>query len=232
MRVAPKVEMLEIASGMGHVNLTITWDENHLVLVDAGFPGQAEAIVQAITDAGFHAASLTDIIITHQDMDHIGCVLDLQRFAPSVRILAHEEEAPYLDGRATPIKLAAMLAQYDSLPADRKAWCDRMRDGYANRKLNVTETLRDKTILPLCGGIEVVHTPGHTPGHIALFLRESHIMVCGDAANIHDGQLTGPNPAHTYDMALGLQSFDKIKAFDMYGAVAYHGGYISMEPLQ
>ena len=53
MRIANNVEMLEI-SGMGSVIYPVLiWDDDNLVLIDAGFPDQKDAVVQAITDAGF-----------------------------------------------------------------------------------------------------------------------------------------------------------------------------------
>ena len=67
--------MLEI----GGVNLVLAWDENNLVLIDTGFPGQTDDIVKAIANAGFKAKELTHIIITHQDWGHIGCLMDLQK---------------------------------------------------------------------------------------------------------------------------------------------------------
>ena len=198
MKIANNAAMLEI-QGMGSIiNLTLTWGGDQLVLIDTGFPGQTDSIVQAIRDTGFSAGSITHIVLTHQDMDHVGCALDLLQLSPAAQVLANVDEAPYIDGRMTPIKLAAMLENYDALPAGQKEFCDRMKSGYANRKIHVTQTVRDGEVLPICGGIEVIHTPGHTPGHICLYLKESGILVGGDAVNIADGEIIGPNPQHTY----------------------------------
>jgi len=227
MKLSNNIELLEI--GNSRVNLVLTWDEKNLVLIDTGFPGQTDDIVKAVKNAGFSVEALTHIIITHQDWDHIGCLTNLQRLAPSAKIIAHEEEAAYIDGRKTPIKLAAKLEQYDSLPQDQRERCDQQKEFYGSQSISITETVSDGSILPICGGIEVVHTPGHTPGHIMLYLQESCIMVCGDGANIANGQITEPNPVHTYDMPLALLSLEKMKSYDMSGIVAYHGGYISLK---
>ena len=230
MKIAENVTMFDIkfAGNGSFVHPVLVWGGGHLVLIDAGFPGQTEAIIQAIVDAGFRAEDLTEIILTHQDIDHVGCVLDLLKYALTAKVLAHEKEAPYIDGRETPIKLATMLKNYDSLPDDRKAWCDKLKVEFANLQIPISQTLTDGELLPICGGIEVVYTPGHTPGHICLFLRDSRIMVGGDAVNIADGQLTGPNPQNTYDMELGFQSFEKIKSFNPSGVVSYHCGYLKL----
>ena len=63
MKLSSNVEMLEV----GHINLVLAWDENNLVLIDTGFPGQTDAIVKAVANAGFSVESLTHTIITHQE---------------------------------------------------------------------------------------------------------------------------------------------------------------------
>ena len=225
MRIAEYAAMLELARPNGAIYPTLAWDESALVLIDTGFPGQADALVSAIAAEDFRAEEVTHIILTHQDIDHIGCLPDLLQLAPSARVIAHAEEAPYIDGRKTPIKLAMLLENYDHLPDQMKQFCDQLRAGFANRRVAIGQTVGDGEVLPMAGGIEVVHTPGHTPGHIALFLRQSGIVITGDAANIADGQLTGPNPQHTYDMTQGMRSFEKLKAYDCSGVVAYHCGF-------
>jgi len=231
MRIASNVALLPVG-GPKAVNLVLIWDENNLVLVDAGFPGQAEMITKAIIDEGFSVENLTHLIITHQDLDHVGCVPDLQKLAPDIKVLAHVEEAPYIDGRKTPIKLAARLAEYDTLSDEMRERCDWWKEYYADNKITITETLQDGTVLPIGGGIEVIHTPGHTPGHIVLHLQESGIIICGDAVNIKDGQLTGSNPVHTFDMAQSDESLEKIKSFNPSGIVAYHGGFLRLEDIE
>jgi len=228
MRITEQAAMLELARPNGAIYPTLAWDESSLVLIDTGFPGQAEALVGAITAEGFRAEDITHIILTHQDIDHIGCLPELLRLAPSAQVVAHAQEAPYIDGRKTPIKLAALLENYDRLSKQMKGFCDQLQAGFANRRVAVGQTVEDGETLPLAGGIEVVHTPGHTPGHIALFLRRSRIMVAGDAANIAEGQLAGPNPQHTYDMAQGMRSFERLRAYSCQGVVSYHCGLLRM----
>ena len=235
MRIAENVELLSVPVNRPDVemtlHMTLTWDDANLVLIDAGIPGQAEDIAKAIAAAGFDAKKLTHIIITHQDMDHIGSVADMQKMAPNAKILAHHEEAPYMDGRKMPIRLATMLEGYDSCPAEIKERINQTKQAYeaGEMTLKIDQELADKEVLPICGGIEVVHTPGHMPGHIALFLQESGTMVCGDAANIADGAISGPNPVHTSDMEMGMQSVEKIKQYPLKGIVAYHGGYLQIK---
>ena len=230
MKLAQNIALLPISrEGMGKLNLVLAWDEKNLVLVDAGLPGQTDDIAKAIADEGFKAEDLTHIIITHQDWDHLGCVADLQKLAPNLKVVAHVDEAPYLDGRTVPIKLAARLEQYDSLPAEQRVFIDRWKDMQENSPITVHEQVQDRQLLPICGGIEIVHVPGHTPGHIAVCFKESRIIVCGDAANISGGEIVGSNPIHTHDMNQAEESLNKIKGCNLSGIVAYHTGFLSLE---
>ena len=231
MKLAKNVALLPIKNGEGgdRFSLTLTWDDNNLVLVDAGFPGQTDEIVQAIADEGFNAENLTHIIITHHDWDHVGCVPDLQKISPNLRIIAHVDEAPYLDGRELPIKVAARLKEYDSLPEDTRSFFDSWKESYENNPIYVTDQVKDGEMLPICGGIELIHVPGHTPGHIVAYLHESRIMICGDAANVDSGRLVGANPIHTQDLELADKSLEKIKAYDVTGYIAYHTGYLPIK---
>ena len=230
MKLAQNIALLPISrEGMGKLNLVLAWDDKNLVLIDAGLPGQTDDIVKAIEDEGFQAANLTHIIITHQDWDHIGCVRDLQKIAPALRVVAHIDEAPYIDGRTVPIKLAARLTEYDTMTEEQKAGIDRWKDMHENFPITVHEQVQDGQVLPICGGIEIAHVPGHTPGHIAVYLKESRIIVVGDAANIKDGEVVGSNPIHTYDMKQADESLGKIKECDLNGVVAYHTGFLTLK---
>ena len=228
MKLAKNVALLPIGrEGAGKLNLVLAWDESHLILIDAGVPGQTDAIAKAIADQGFRAEDLTHIFITHQDWDHVGCVNDLKKLAPSLKVVAHTYEAPYIDGRVQPIKLAARLEQYDSMSQEQQEMVDSWKHIYANSPIPVTDPVQDGQVFPICGGIEIVHVPGHTPGHIAVYFQESKIIVVGDAANIKDGKLVGSNPVFTHDMALADKSVDKIKGYDLSGIVTYHTGFLS-----
>jgi len=235
MKIAENAAMLPLVVNIPDremtLHMTLAWDESNLVLIDVGMPEQAQAIAQLIADAGFDAKNLTHIIITHQDMDHIGSTLDLLKIAPNAKLLAHCDEAPYMDGRKTPVRLAGLLERYDTFPPEAQEQIDEYKRSIEDGefRLKIDQELTDKEVLPICGGIEVVHTPGHMPGHIALFLQKSRIMVCGDAANIEDGKISGPNPVHTPDMEMGMQSVEKIKGYPLAGIVAYHGGFLEIK---
>jgi glyoxylase-like metal-dependent hydrolase (beta-lactamase superfamily II) len=229
MKLAKNVALLPITrEGMGAVNLVLAWDDKHLVLVDAGLPGQIDEIKDAIANEGFRAENLTHLILTHQDWDHLGCVSDFLNLAPNLQVIAHEKEAPYIDGREMPIKLSGRLERYDELTEAERASTDWWRNLYENSPIKITLQVQDGHTLPICGGIKLVHVPGHTPGHLAVYFQESRIIVCGDAANLNEGKIVGSNPIYTQDMALAEKSLEKIKSHDISGIVTYHTGFLAL----
>src|SRR5919112_9760 len=108
MRIAEGVYVLPIPRGSrgadGFLNLTLIVDEeNGNTLVDAGLPGQAEAIGAALVEAGIGVRDLSRIIFTHQDLDHVGSGAALVRQSDA-RVLAHPADAPHIDGSQRPLK--------------------------------------------------------------------------------------------------------------------------------
>jgi len=225
MRVAENVEMLEVKHGTSVYNLTLTWDDNHLVLFDTGVPGMTEAIKTEIKKTGHKMEDLTDIILTHQDVDHVGSCKEILKLAPKAKVYAYEVEVPFIDGSKTPTKLTGLLAKGDSLTEKEVGFKNMLSAGFKNSAVTIDEILTDGQVLDIAGGIEVIFTPGHTPGHASFLLKESKIIVAGDAANISDGQLIGSNPAMTFDMEQAQNSLEKIKSYDASGVIAYHSGF-------
>ena len=229
MRLADGVEVLELPMrsfrGQSIIYPTLTWDDDTVVLVDAGFPSQLQQIREGIVRAGVSFDRLNKVIITHQDIDHIGSLPDIIRESShDIDVLCHEEEKPYIEGRKPLIKMnrERISKMVGSLPEEQR---QQMEALFANPpKANVTMAVADGEFLPYCGGITVIFTPGHTPGHICLYLNQSKILVSGDALVAADGELQGPNPRSAYDIDTALKSLKKLTQYDIKTVICYHGG--------
>ena len=229
MKISKNIALITLGRQAGSdMSLVLVWDDLNLVLIDAGVPGQTEQIVTAISELGFKAENLTHMIITHQDFDHVGCVVDLKKLAPNMQVIAHAEESPYIDGRKLPIKLETRLAEYDNLLNVDKTFVDAWKNMYEKNPIPIDYEVHDGEVFDICGGLEFVHVPGHTPGHIAVYLMESRIIVCGDAANIKDGVVVGSIPIYTQDIEAANESLKKIVGYELNGLIAYHGGYLKL----
>lgn len=205
------------------IHPTLIWDDASAV--DAGMPGMGASIISEILQAGVPLERLRSIIVTHQDIDHYGSVSELlQSLAQPINVYAHETDAPYLDGRKHPIKLDLQLVgeRLKQLPEPVRTQVEAM---CANPpKIHIDTLLTDGQELPLCGGITVIHTPGHTPGHMSLYITKSRALVAADALECENGILKGPNRHNTPDLAGAIQSLEKLLAFQIDRIICYHGG--------
>lgn len=231
MRVAEGVEALDLTmefmGGPSVIHPTLVWDDHDVILIDTGMPGQFEALAEACNRAGAPLERLTRIILTHQDIDHIGGLPDLlEALDHDVEVLAHPLDRPYIEGEKTPIKMnpERMAERLKDLPADRRAQVEALMKSPPHAR--VDRTIDDGDELPYCGGIAVIHTPGHTPGHVSLYLKRSRTLVTGDAMVSEGGRLQGPRPAVTPDMEAATRSLGKLARLDVDKAVTYHGGVV------
>jgi glyoxylase-like metal-dependent hydrolase (beta-lactamase superfamily II) len=71
--------------------------------------------------------------------------------------------------------------------------------------------------------LEIIETPGHTPGHISVLDPAGGVLVTGDALNGADGGVAGPNPDFSEDMELANASVGKLAEFDYEVALFGHG---------
>jgi glyoxylase-like metal-dependent hydrolase (beta-lactamase superfamily II) len=237
MKIAKGLEVLVIrkegVTGSGDMHPTLIFDDNDIILVDTGLPGQLNKIKVEMEKAGVAFAKLDRVIITHQDMDHIGSLADIVKESNNeVKVLSHNEEKPYIQGDKRPIKMtpermAQIELQMNALPEDKR---NEMKAMYSGIKANVDITVKNEEELSYCGGIVVIHTPGHTPGHISLYIKQYKALVTGDAMNVINGQLVGPNPQHTYNMAEAQNSLKKFTKYDIDTVICYHGGVFTDNP--
>ena len=229
MKIADGVEMLELEMNMmGHSSIiqpTLLYDDHHAVLVDVGVPGQLGAIKVAMEKAGVSLNRIDAVILTHQDIDHIGSIQDvLQAVGKPIEVYAHAEDKPYIEGEKEPIKMTRerVSQMLSRMPEEVREQAEAMLLNPPTAK--VTKMVSDGEILPICGGIEVIFTPGHTPGHISLYHQPTKTLITGDATVSQDGEILGPNPQATLDMQQALESQKKFTSFDIARVICYHGG--------
>ncbi|MDU0200595.1 MBL fold metallo-hydrolase [Paenibacillus sp. MAH-36] len=230
MRIAEGIDMLSLNLGPMTIHPTILYDKESWVLIDTGMPGSAPAIRELAKQAGVLNVPLRSIILTHQDIDHVGGLPEfLAAEDESPIVYAHEDDKDVINGekpmiKVSPERLTALLAQLPEV----------IRNQFEQTFLypshpNVESTIADGETLPIAGGLTVIHTPGHTPGHVCLYHHASKTLIAGDAIVVENGELMGPRAAVTPDMEEALRSLKKLLAFDIVNVICYHGGYFQGE---
>ncbi len=156
--------------------------DDGLTLVDVGSDKAVESLLSAIAESGRNPEDLNRIVLTHAHPDHVQGAPAL-RERTGTRILIHAADAAWLSGGRVPTggRSSPAARRFDQLPAAH--WTPFKPDA----------TLEDGELIAGSGGLRVIHTPGHSPGHIALLHESTRTVLVGDAV-FHTGKL-GYGPA-------------------------------------
>lgn len=231
MKVADGVFLLDISGTLlgqpRTIHPTLLVEGDTVFLVDTGYPGQLPQLREAVEQEGVSFEKISKVILTHQDIDHIGGLSAILRELPGpIEVLAGEDEKAYIQGDKRPHKLAQLEDNLATQPEERKAFYEKLRDGFQHSYVHVDATLADGEILPYLGGIRIISTPGHTLGHICLYVIRSKTLIAGDTLQVQEGRLTLTAPAINYDQGLYRMSIEKLTGYDIREVICYHGGQV------
>lgn len=211
--------MAEIVPGFHQVddrfvNIYLAADaDGGLVAFDAGLARSgAKRVLAAIEALGKQPADLTHILITHTDMDHTGGAAALKA-ATGALVCASRIEAEAMARGTTSRKLPG-LAGVLLKPMEWLA---------PTPAVAVDRVLADGDVVPVLGGVRVIATPGHTPGHTSYFIPNMGVLVAGDSLNATSGALRfDPAPVH-WSYAEGLRSVQTQAGLGASVVVCGHG---------
>jgi glyoxylase-like metal-dependent hydrolase (beta-lactamase superfamily II) len=194
---------MEIAPGVHAVRLLSVFafliPEPRMTLIDTGLIGSGRSVRRYVKRIGRSMDELDQIICTHAHPDHIGAVRELAA-EREVEVLMH--------------------------PADLSGLSVRLRDAVANRNRGQllayltrhpgdATPIEDGQLLPMLGGLQVIHTPGHTPGSICLYAGQQKLLFVGDALQVIRGRVTFASSVFSEDLPLAKASVGRLAALDV-----------------
>jgi glyoxylase-like metal-dependent hydrolase (beta-lactamase superfamily II) len=168
-------------SRLGFVNAYLVREDDGLTVIDTMIGGSAGKIIASAESIG---APIVRILLTHAHADHIGSLDVLKERSPDAEVIISTRDA-------------RLLAKDMSLDPDEPV--DKLRGGYPG-----AETKPDRTVDPgdRVGSLEVIATPGHTPGHVALLDARDRTVYCGDVYSTIGGVATSAKLNPLFPLAL------------------------------
>ncbi|MGH7760029.1 MAG: MBL fold metallo-hydrolase [Candidatus Dormibacteraceae bacterium] len=148
------------------INCYVVQEEDGLTLVDSTISSPAEGIAALVTRLG---KQLRRVALTHAHGDHVGGVAGIRQMFPGVEISISERDGRLLAGDTT------------LLPAEPQT---AVKGSFAKVNWKPDRLLKPGDRI---GSLEVIASPGHTPGHVAFFDVRDQALIVGDAFQTRGG---------------------------------------------
>src|SRR5437763_6799265 len=199
-------------------NCYLLREDDGFTLIDTNMGGQAQAIMRAVDKLGL---SIVRIVLTHAHIDHVGSLDALHEALPDAQVAISERDARFLSGDKS------LDPTEPQVP---------LRGGYPVCTTKPELLLHEGDRI---GSLEVIATPGHTPGHLAFLDTRDRAVIAGDAFQTLGGvavsgtfKILFPLPAlATWHKGLALQSARKLLALQPSVLTVGHGRMLEDPPV-
>jgi glyoxylase-like metal-dependent hydrolase (beta-lactamase superfamily II) len=194
-------------------NAFLVEGDDGLTLIDVGWAGAPSRLTAALDDMNRNLSDIARIIVTHAHPDHVRGLAAFRRVARRAKVLIHADDSSWLQDGRVPAggrhgRFGVLL---DALPLLH--WSPVRADG----------ELTDGMIVEASNGLRVIHTPGHSPGHVVLVHEPTRTLFAGDAI-FHRGSEPVAGPAALcWDPAVRDQSA-RLLPRDIAAVGFAHGG--------
>ncbi len=197
LEIIPNVYQLTIRG----VNIILIAEEE-LTLIDTGFRGSAPKIIRFIRSLGRSEREISLIIITHNHYDHIGGLAKLRKHTKA-KIAVHKADISDIKSELPYPKFIQKLLRRLLLSTSHSV-----------KPSKVDIQLKDGEVLKPLGGLQVIHTPGHTPGSISLFSPQNKLLIVGDTLSERFKTPGFPHKMVSTDFTQAIDSVKRIARLD------------------
>jgi glyoxylase-like metal-dependent hydrolase (beta-lactamase superfamily II) len=205
---------------MGMANAYLIESDDGLTLIDAGYPGREAAVFEAIRALGRSPDQLKHLIFTHAHPDHIGSAAAIVQ-ETGAKTYMHPLDIPIAETGGPFRPLAPSPGLSGRVMCDLFFHPDERLEPVA-----IDQPLTDEEVLPIAGGVEVIHTPGHIAGHVALLWRPGRMLFAGDA---HMNLMGLGDPVGFENLEEGRASQRKLASLSFDAAGFGHGATIARD---
>src|SRR5262249_9736681 len=162
--------VMQIASGLHRVgadiiNSYLIIGQDGVTIIDAGLPGYWKPLQAELAATGKSLGDVRALILTHGDTDHIGSAAQRHREAG---VPAHTRQADVDRARLKVRKPNSGWGPVKIGPLAGFLWYSAWRGGLRPRPATELQTIGDGDVLDVPGSPRIIHTPGHTPGSVAV----------------------------------------------------------------
>jgi glyoxylase-like metal-dependent hydrolase (beta-lactamase superfamily II) len=172
--VAPGVYRL----GNEIINYYLVEADGGLVLVDAGLPGFHDQLVEFLRSRGRTVGEIDAVLLTHAHPDHVGIAEAVRQEGVPVRI--HEADAEQARTGKQHAHDGNMLRYFRHRATWRLLGMAARNGGMKTTKVAEVSTFGEGE-LDVPGRPQVIHTPGHSPGHVVFHFHHNGALLAGDA---------------------------------------------------
>ena len=192
-------------------------------LVDCGYEETFPEFITGLRTMGVDLEDLHAILISHDDIDHIGALKLFKDKNPDLIIYSSEIEEPSISGRIKSERLEQAEQSLLTLPQEYITWAHHFIHQLKSiKRIQVDAILKDNDKIE--GQVQVVFTPGHTKGHISFYIPGEKTVIANDALVIEGEKFDIANPMFTLDMPQAIRSVELIKEMQPEIVICYHGG--------
>lgn len=222
-----KAEALALKSNINNQEVllfpTLIEVNSRLYLVDCGYEETYEDLIQLLRLKNIQAKDIHGILISHDDIDHIGALHKFKAANPRALVMASEIEEPSLSGKIKSERLVQAENLMRDLPADQREWAMAFQQSLTSiKRMPIDIMVYDNGFIE--NEINVVHTPGHTKGHLSFYIPALKLLIANDAFILENNEFDIANPHFTLDLQAALNSIRKLQSLDIDKVYCYHGG--------